>query len=168
LGEPGRGKTALSKLRNFAASGKEGSVGCNDHEDHFSKAINEDLNTAKALAITWELIGDDKYPIESRLHSLFKFDKILGLRLNQIKQEVITTLPDVPDKIIISSSQPPTIVVQNLNSSIVARLQNNFSKADAERKKVQEQGYEVQNIPEGFRIIKNIALEDESKNETAE
>lgn len=147
-------KTALDKLLAFASSEKPGQVGCAEYEQRFMAAINEDLAMPQALAVAWELLGDEAMPKAARINSLLKFDKVFGLSLAKHPQEIMIPLSGISGKVIISDEQLPSVVIENIRSSVVARMQSDFSKADVERKKVKDEGYEVENIPEGIRVKK--------------
>ncbi|MBI2666483.1 cysteine--tRNA ligase, partial [Candidatus Woesearchaeota archaeon] len=59
--------------------------------DAFMKGINDDLNTPKALATVWALVEDKKVKNEDKKATLLKFDEVLGLSLEQEKEEKIPT-----------------------------------------------------------------------------
>ncbi len=49
-------------------------------ENEFESAINDDLNTAEALAVLWRGLKESKI----NMKTVIKFDKILGLNLHEI------------------------------------------------------------------------------------
>ena len=65
----------------------------------FLEAMCDDLNTSRALAVVWEMIGSKK---EDKVHhvysSILKMNKVLGLDLSYSKEEVEYT-PEVLDLI---------------------------------------------------------------------
>ena len=54
---------------------------------HFTKEINDDLNTPKALAVMWEVIKDDKLSDKDKHFLLVAFDEIFGLGLKELKKK---------------------------------------------------------------------------------
>lgn len=77
-------KTSLERLLDFVEKGKpEGSI--EKYEKEFIEAINDDMNTAKALGILWKMVRDKNYPINQRIGSLLKMDSVLGLGLQEQK-----------------------------------------------------------------------------------
>lgn len=63
-------------------------------EKNFTKAIFDDLDTPKALAIIWKIIRDyrknpEKFDSKNVLEILFRFDEILGLKLKNVKKEAV-------------------------------------------------------------------------------
>jgi cysteinyl-tRNA synthetase len=50
--------------------------------EKFNQAINDDLNTSKALAVLQEVIKAD-YPTGAKRATIIEFDKTFGLQLDQ-------------------------------------------------------------------------------------
>ncbi|MBU1036727.1 cysteine--tRNA ligase [Patescibacteria group bacterium] len=107
-------------------------IGCAEFEQRFLQAINDDLDTPKTLAILQELIKSD-YPSSAKRQTIIKFDKILGLNLNQYKQE------------------------KRLNSKIkelieerqLARQKKDFKTADKIRRELEKQGIKIKDKADG-------------------
>ncbi len=74
--------TALQKLYAFVLATGTAQVGCVGYEEDFFKAVKNDLNTPQALSVVWKMINDKKIPASDKKNSLLKFDKILGLKLD--------------------------------------------------------------------------------------
>ena len=64
-------QNALFRLRETVrAWDTKGKVGCAEYEKTFAEAMDDDLNTPKALAVVWDLIGDTALPKSAKpLHS---------------------------------------------------------------------------------------------------
>jgi len=106
-------------------------------EKRFLEAVNDDLNTPKAIAVVWEIIKNKNLSQKSKKQLLLKFDKVLGLGLKTIKTAVI------PQKIIALAKQREEY-----------RKNEQWDKADKIREKIQSLGYSVEDAPEGPRIRK--------------
>ena len=108
-----------------------------DYTLRFHEALNDDLNTPRALAVLWEVLKSN-IPSEDKYDLALSFDEVLGLRLNEVTQaEEI----EIPEK------------VQGLiKERIRVRDSGDFKKADDLRKEVLEIGYIVEDTPEGPRI----------------
>lgn len=102
----------------------------------FVKAINDDLNIPKALAIFWETLRSDTPPGD-RLATILEMDKILALGLDKIKPLIV---PDNIKQLITEREQ--------------ARLNKDWTKADDLRRKISEAGFAVDDTPEGTIIKK--------------
>ncbi len=57
--------------------------------DEFRESVFNDLNTSKALAIMWNVLGDSELDNSEKYSLVLEFDKIFGLNLNKIKKEKI-------------------------------------------------------------------------------
>ncbi len=133
-------QNALNKIYETLSGWKEiGKFGSAKIENEFFRAINDDLNLPKAIALVWDLINS-KLPNKVKLVSLFKFDKVLGLSLK---------------KIWLTTKKIPAIVKKLVNEREIARQEKNWSEADEIRKKIKELGYQVEDTPTG-PVIKKI------------
>lgn len=137
--------TALEKLHNFVRATGSGQLGCSGYETQFKRAIENDINTPRALSVVWDLINDKKFPASSKKNSLLKFDKVLGLDLDDSHSQQLSLDLDK--------------VVQDLLSlREQARQDKDFAKSDELRKQIESQGYEVMDTPKGQKIKKKINI----------
>jgi cysteinyl-tRNA synthetase len=67
------------------------------YEERFRAAVEDDLDTPRALAVLAELEGDDRLPPAARLRSALAFDRVLGLDLDR---DVRQTLPPGAEELI--------------------------------------------------------------------
>ncbi len=105
------------------------------YEKEFLSAINDDLNTPKAVALIWQIIKDDNLSQKTKRRLLLKFDKVLGLGLDKIK----------PLKI-------PVKIKQLAQEREKLRANEQFVQADALRKKIEELGYKIEDTIYGPKI----------------
>lgn len=135
-------KSAQNALDNLYAiiSGykKISRRGLKEFEQKFLEAINNDLDTPKALAIIWEMIKS-KLPEEKKLNSLFKFDKILGLKLKENWRNSRKIPKKIKNLIILREKY---------------RQEKNWNKADEIREKVKKLGYSIEDTTHGPLIKK--------------
>lgn len=127
--------TALNKLYDFARTAEPSSHRASEYEQRFAAAIANDLDTPKALAVIWEMIGDQKYSAEDKMTSLLKFDKVLGLRLDQPPQLII------PDE-----------VKRLVDQREKARQAKDFAESDKLRQQISDLGYEVEDTSSGPKV----------------
>lgn len=88
----------LKKLQKFAShrvGNQENEVTDNgkiipEYLEKFTASLSDDLNTAKALAVVWELIADTTLAKEDAWATLATFDDVLGLNLAQTPKFKIT------------------------------------------------------------------------------
>ena len=94
----------------------------------FLEAMCEDLNTSKALATIWEMIGSKKEENVKHIYStILKINKVLGLDLSYSKEEVEYT-PEVLDLI---------------EKRKAARSMKDWAASDELREQIKDLGFEV-------------------------
>ncbi len=103
----------------------------------FTSAVNDDLNTPKALAVMWEVLKSelshkDKYAL------VLKFDEVFGLGLGSIKKEKI-----------------PRTVRELAEEREKARQAKDWAKADRLREEIKKLGYQIDDTIQGL-VIKKI------------
>ncbi len=107
--------------------------------DTFIGHLNNDLNTPRALATIWTLLKDSKLSAAEKLALLYEADKILGLSLDEVKEEVVT----IPQE------------VQNLvDQRSEAKAAKEWAKADELRDIVEKMGFSLKDTSEGTIITK--------------
>lgn len=128
--------TALERLR--AAAHAWGPAGTPDEGflQRFAAHINDDLNTPRALALTWELTRADLPPATKKA-TLLQFDRVFGLDLAHWQP----TAAAVPDEI--------THLAQQRQE---ARAAKDWATADALRDRIAAAGYEVEDTPDGPQV----------------
>jgi len=107
------------------------------YKKFFLEAINDDLDTPKALAIVWQVIRDNKLSHSAKKQLLLEFDKVLGLGLNKIK----------PVKI-------PRKIRQLVAQREKLRVNKQFIQADRLRKKIEKLGYIIEDTTVGPKIFR--------------
>ncbi len=129
-------ETALKNLYREVSSYSEAKIGCAEFEQQFLEAINNDLDTPKAIAVMWDLVKSD-YPDSAKLQSLLKFDQVLGLGLeNIVKQSAPSEVDDL------------------VKQREKARVEKDFAKSDELRKQIADKGFEVVDTEDGPKLKK--------------
>ena len=129
--------TALKKLSRYmyeAAKDTDNIIDATKYrinEEWYGKfldAMCEDLNTSKALATIWEMIGSKKEENVKHIYStILKINKVLGLDLSYSKEEVEYT-PEVLDLI---------------EKRKAARSMKDWAASDELREQIKDLGFEV-------------------------
>jgi len=125
------------KVNEFKESKIKKSKNLEKYKKKFLSAINDDLNTPKALSFVWELVSDQNLKNYEKYQLLLDFDKVLGLNLSKIKEIKI-----------------PKIVKELVKEREKYRKDKKFEKADEIREKIKQMGYWVEDTKEGPRIKK--------------
>jgi cysteinyl-tRNA synthetase len=126
----------------------EGDLELHMYESRFFEAMNDDLNTPKALGTLFELItqvnkniAENKFSLKNAGEILAfwdKINKILGLVL---KEE--------------NSSEIPKEIIDLAEKREQSRKEKDFKGADEFRKLAEEKGFQILDTPAGFKILKS-------------
>ena len=127
-------QNSLDRLYATIAEYDEPKIGCAEFEERFFEAINDDLDTPKALAVMWEMV-DSEYPSEAKLKSLYRFDEILGLSLKLTRDELRRPLPPEIKKLVAEREE--------------TRKKKDWKRSDALREKIEKEGYIVKDTEKG-------------------
>lgn len=123
-------QNALNKLYNFIKT-PENSILLSDkklvlnYQKQFKEALENNFDTPKCLAITWEMLKSKEINNNDKKITLIKFDKILGLDLDKVKKEKIEISTEI-QKLIKQREE--------------ARKNKDWGKADKLRKKIEKNG----------------------------
>ena len=110
-----------------------------EYKNKFVDAINDDLNVSEGLAILWDALKDGELKAGEKLELVYDYDKVFGLKLNEVKPEEST----IPDEI-----------AQYAEQRLQAKKAKNFAMADELREKIRAMGYEVTDKKEGYELKK--------------
>lgn len=113
------------------------------YKNKFKKALYDDLQTPKALAVLWDLVSDyrkdpNKFSSKEVLELLHDFDRVLGFGLKNIRSE-----------------KTPAEIKKLLREREVYRKNKDWKKADEIRDKILSLGFTVKDSPSGPKLTKN-------------
>ena len=126
---------SLKKMKERVADLPEKSKVSKKYKKEFLAAINDDLNTPQALKVAWNMLKDNDLDSKIKKATIIDFDKVLGLNLT--KKEA------VPEK-----------VKELAEKRMTSRESKNYKKADKLRNEINELGYEVEDIKDGYKLKK--------------
>ncbi len=130
--------TVISGLtRNLST--EKNVIGCAEFEQRFLDALSDDLNTAKALAILWELVKSD-YPSSAKLATLGKMDEMLGLQLLAQKEKNAVVIPQE--------------IQDFVKEREGFRKAGDFGASDELRAKISDLGWDIEDKEEGSILHK--------------
>src|SRR3989338_3810958 len=112
-----------------------------DYLEHFTSAVNDDLNTPEALAVLWNLLRDERIEIDDKKTTAFEFDKILGLKLEE-------SIRAISDEVM------PASITGLVIKREEAREQNNWIESDRLRDEINKLGYEIKDTNSGPKLKK--------------
>ncbi len=133
-------QNALNKLRQTIREWDSPSRINLEYDDHFKAEIMDDINTASALGILWEMVNNPNIPTSEKSATLIEWDKILGLSLsNYIAKQI-----EIPENIIAIA-----------NRRWEARLSKDWNTADNLRQELETLGWTMQDGENGYKLQPN-------------
>ncbi len=120
-------RSALSAEKNEKIEGYRG---------QFVSALNDDLNTAKALAVFREMLKSN-IPAEDKYDLAASFDEVLGLGLTGIA----VTKVEIPEKVQKLAERREKL-----------RQEGKYQEADKVRDEIEKEGFVLEDTPEGVRV----------------
>lgn len=125
----------LKKLQKFAAHRNDIGNISESYKAAFAEGLCDDINTAKALATVWELLGDNSLSEADKWATLLYFDTVLGLQLEHAGKFNIT-------------EEAQSLVI----ARDAARKEKDFAQSDELRRQLEGLGYEVLDTSEGTKL----------------
>ena len=108
-----------------------------DYRARFLEALNDDLNMPRALAVLQRTLKSD-LPVAVKHATVLDFDRVLGLGLDTLSK----------------SEELPEEVQKLVEARAKARKAKDFATSDALRDEIHALGYEVQDTPQGVKVIR--------------
>lgn len=128
-------KNSLQRLKNIISELNDDGEINTDYLEEFTSAINDDIETPKALQVLWKLVRDKE--AIGKIKTIERMDEALGLDL-LIEEEI----------------EVPKEVEDLVKERETARANKEWAKSDELRDKISEQGYKVDDTKEGTKITK--------------
>ena len=127
----------VGNLPEEAADAAEDSHWAVEHAERFHEAINNDLNTAQALATTLEMVAKSYRRHDQGIwNTLRRFDLVLGLKLEEHLRET-------------REARFPAEILQLRNEREQARKARDFQRADQLRRELDARGYQIRDSKTG-------------------
>jgi cysteinyl-tRNA synthetase len=108
------------------------------YESQFNEALNDDLNTSRALAVLQEMVRSSLSNAQ-KINAIKKFDTVLDLKL------------EIPMQ---SSTEKDLKVLDKIEQYRQCRANKQFVQSDALRKEIEALGYQVRDTENGPQAVK--------------
>ncbi len=144
-------KQALFRLRRFVfeeCKNVSGTIS-EPYRKKFHTAINDDLDTAKAIALMWEVVKDTSLSNPDKVATLREMDSVLDIGLSDEPSDVVRELG------IVARDEVPAEIQELLDKREIARATHNWSEADYLREAINLKGYAIEDSPQGQKISKS-------------
>lgn len=144
-------KQALFRLKRFVFEECKNKAGKADmsYMVRFTTAVNDDLDTPKAIALMWEVVKDDSLSKDVKVGTLKEMNSVLDIGLSDDPSEVTRELG------IVSEADLPEEIQNLIEGRELARAVHNWDESDRLREALNFKGYVVEDTPQGQRISKS-------------
>ena len=110
------------------------------YRSDFLEAVNDDLNTPKALAVLWEMVKSN-IPSPDKYDLAMNFDEVFGLGLSKTQK--------------LQEAKTPNNIKVLIEKREKLRKEGKFEESDEVRKKIESKGYKVEDTDSGPKIRKD-------------
>lgn len=143
---------ALTRLQRFFVEelGRKNGEVDEKYIEKFHIAINDDLDTPKAVALLWDLIKDNSISKENKRATMLEFDKVLGIGFS----EGVKKLKKMLSISVVSLKDLPEEIQKLVEEREEARKEKNWEEADKLRENIQSKGYSVRDTDKGPLVSK--------------
>ncbi len=119
----------------------------------FHERINDDLDTAGALAVVWEMVKDDSLSAGTRLTTLLDADRVLGLNL-AIPDASALALAKAEMRDYVLEDEMTEQLTDIVNRRETARAEKNWEVSDTLREELDVLGYGVEDSADGAKLYR--------------
>lgn len=145
-------KQALFRLKRFIVEeckNAQGGVVDPGYQKKFHEAINDDLDTPRAIALMWEIVKDSSLSPADKVATLKEIDSVLDIGLSDELDDMVRELG------IVAPENIPEEIQELLSKREIARATHNWDESDHIREALNLKGYTVEDTPQGQKISKS-------------
>lgn len=113
-----------------------GEIQNTNYSEEFKKALEDDLNTANAITVLYDVLKDENLTNNTKLLLIKEFDQVLSLGLLDRKKEEI-------------NEELKTYILSKIEERKQAKINKNYELADQIRKELEEQNILLKDTREG-------------------
>lgn len=146
--------SALLRLhRHFAEWDEDDNAKASDvYGEKFRMALEDDLNTAVAIATLWDVVKDESLSGGEKRATITLFEKVLGLGFGMTDVELVDFL--IKTETAENEGDLPVAVQNLLKEREVAREKKDWARADELRDEIFQLGYKVLDTADGIEVLK--------------
>ena len=141
-------KQALFRLKRYLFEEYKNEKGeaSQKYVEKFTAAINDDLDTPKAVALLWEVVKDNSLSKGDKAATLRKMDEVLAIGLSDSNEDAVRALG------IVTEEDIPQNVKDLVAKREEAREAKDWDAADRIRESINLEGFAVEDAPNGPKI----------------
>lgn len=145
--------SALVKLhKQFLDLGSRNGTIIKSYRERFQRLINDDLDTPKAVALLFELMGDGSVEKKDKRVTVLDMNRVLGIGFIESHRQMKKILLGETKKVEVKeASQEVQELVEKRES---AREEKDWETADLIREKIAAQGYTIKDTEKGPELTK--------------
>ena len=103
------------------------------YKKEFEECLADDLNIAKGIGLVWQIVKSKEINAKTKLELLLDFDKVLGLKLDEINPPTREVAEEIPEEILEMKKERDE-----------ARQAKNWQKSDELRGEIEREGYTLE------------------------
>jgi cysteinyl-tRNA synthetase len=130
-------KKLKTRIQSIEDNGELQEDKIKEYDDKFKEELSNNLNTANAITVLYDVLKDDSLTGKSKLELVSMFDKVLSLDLLKVDID-----KDLEEKV--------TKLIEERNKY---KEQKNYEKADEIRKQIEDLGVQIKDTREGTKIV---------------
>lgn len=149
----GSAEKAFLRLRLMADTYPTGGIVPARYQKRMQKRFNDDLDTAGALGVLWEMVKDTALTHAQIRAGILNADRVLGLNLAGVDAKATEACIKQFGKKVEIESLPESVqaMVEERN---IARAKKAWEQADLLRKNLEAQGYVLEDSAQGTTVFK--------------
>lgn len=143
-------KQALYRLKRFMYEDykQKSAVPDSVYMERFDACLANDLDTAGAIAVLWEMIKDDSLDTKTKCGTLMSMDEVLDIGLSENVSEGVRSLG------VIGATELPVDIQELIDKREAARIARNWAEADFIRDAILRKGFAIEDTPQGPKLTK--------------
>lgn len=146
-------QSAFLRLRKLVDTLPEGGNVPADYKNRFSERVFDDVDTAGALAVLWEMTKDKDLAEKNLRAGILDFDRVFGLGLDEEDTDARTRW-EKEFGVEVSSADVPANIQDLLAKREAARAEKKWADADEFRSQIEHAGYVIEDTEDGPRVVK--------------
>ena len=143
-------KQALYRLKRFMYEDykQRSTIPHEGYMEKFDAHLANDLDTAGAIAVLWEMIKDDSVDAKTKCGTLMSMDEVLDIGLSENVTEGVRSLG------VVGATELPAEIQDLIDKREAARIARNWAEADFIREAILRKGFVVEDTPQGPKLTK--------------
>lgn len=143
-------KQALFRLKRYMYEDfkQKSSIPDGNYLEKFNAKLANDLDTAGAIAVLWDMLKDTKINDKTKCGTMMAMDDVLDIGLSDNIYDGVRSLG------VVAADELPGNIQELIDTREAARIARNWEQADAIRDRLKLEGYELEDTAHGPKVTK--------------